>query len=112
MKANQTMCALAIAKARELGPRIFEINGTKCIAIHLTAEEVIDLHHAEGFESMKTIEKRVKLWTKMPEVYGITGLGDLIVLADDYESCVAIENMCERTLCSKTMGCPRLEGAA
>ena len=111
MKANQTMCALAIAEARKKGPRLIEIDGVKHIAYHLTLREIMDLHYREGFESVKTIQKRINLWATMPEVSEITERGILIVEASDYESCVAIEQECERTLCNKTLGCPILEGA-
>ena len=111
MKANQTMCALAIAEARKKGPRLIEIDGVKHIAYHLTLREIMDLHYREGFESVKTIQRRINLWATMPEVSEITERGILIVEASDYESCVAIEQECERTLCNKTLGCPKLEGA-
>lgn len=112
MKANQTMCALAVAEARKKGPRIIEIDGVKYVAYHLTLREIMDLHYREGFESVKTIQKRVNLWSTMDDVSEITERGILIVEANDYESCCAIEQACERTLCDKTLGCPRLEGAA
>lgn len=112
MKANQTMCALAVAEAKKKGPRIVEIDGVKHVAYHLTHREIMDLHYREGFESAKTIQKRVNLWSMMDDVAEITEHGILIVEANDYESCCAIEQACERTLCDKTLGCPRLEGAA
>lgn len=112
MKANQTMCALAVAEAKKKGPRIVEIDGVKHVAYHLTHREIMDLHYREGFESAKTIQKRVNLWSMMDDVAEITEHGILIVEANDYESCCAIEQACERTLCNKTLGCPRLEGAA